>query len=606
VDVAQQVDGGPTLGELRERLRRETRKLEAVRELGRVLGATLDLDRLLVVLLEKVCELLDAERATIFLVSDDGRELFSTVAQGGAIAPIRLAVGDGIAGWVAKSGETVNIPDAYADPRFHPEVDQRSGFRTTNILCMPMPDHQGRTIGVVQVLNKRGRPFDADDEAMLATVAVHAGISIENGKLFQSVVDKNRALLVAQAELRQRIRELDLLVEIEEEASRSLDLDELLDRILARAMQLLDAEAGSILLRDRASGDLFFRSARGDGAESLKRMKLPAGAGIVGWVALHKQPLVVADPALDARHDLFVAEKIGVPARSILAVPLVAPSTTPDGDGDAEPALGAFELLNKRTGTFSGEDLKLLTLFAGQAAKAIALARVREERLSSERLATIGQMLSSVLHDLKTPMTIASGYAQLAAQSDDAETRDKYASMIVKQFDLMAAMTREVLLFARGQSNLLVRKQYVNKFAEDVKQQIERELAGRKIELRFEAKYLGIAYFDENKLFRAVHNLTRNAIEAMDEGGVYTVTIDSDGTDLLLTFADTGRGIPDSLRGRLFQAFATAGKAEGTGLGLAIVKKIVDDHGGKITYDTQAGRGTTFRLALPLERPASP
>ena len=115
---------------LRERLRIETRKLEAVRELSRVLGATLDLDRLLLVLLEKVTEILDAERATIFLRTDDG-ELESSVAQGGAIAPIRLKRGEGIAGWVADSGQTVNIPDAYSDERFHKEIERIGGQPAT-------------------------------------------------------------------------------------------------------------------------------------------------------------------------------------------------------------------------------------------------------------------------------------------------------------------------------------------------------------------------------------------------------------------------------------------------------------------------------------------
>lgn len=590
---------GTSAWELQQRLRVETRKLEAVRELGRVLAATLDLDRLLVVLLEKVCELLDAERATIFLVSEDRTQLLSTVAQGGTIAPIRLKMGDGIAGWVAQSGETVNIPDAYADPRFNKEVDQRSGFRTRSILCMPMPDHQGGTLGVVQVLNKRARPFDSDDEALLATVAAHAGIAIENSKLYASVVHKNQALLVAQESLRQRIRELDLLVEIEQEASASLDLDELLDRLLARAMQLLDAEGGSVLLRERASGELFFRVAAGEGAKSLTRVKLPPGVGVVGWVALHKQPLIVNDPAHDARHDLFVAEKIGVPARSILAVPLV------HAQSDDDQALGAFEILNKRTGAFDEGDLKLLTLIAGQAAKAIVLARNREEKLNSDRLASIGQMLSGVLHDLKTPMTIVSGYAQLMAHTDEEAQREAYANLILKQFDLMSAMTREVLMFARGQSNLLVRKVYVHRWLEDVRQQLERELAGRGVQLVIEARYTGAANFDELKLYRVVHNLARNAAQAMDPGGTFTFIVESDGTDLILTFKDTGRGIPDVIQGRIFQAFATAGKADGTGLGLAIVKKIVDEHQGRIAWETEAGHGTTFRITLPLERPLS-
>jgi signal transduction histidine kinase len=579
---------------LQQRLRVETRKLEAIRELGRVLGATLDLDRLLLVLLETVTAILEAERATIFLVSEDRRVLTSTVAQGGQIAPICLKLGEGIAGWVAQSGETVNIPDAYADVRFNKEIDQRSGFRTRSILCMPMPDHQGRIIGVVQVLNKRHHPFDADDEALLATVAAHAGISIENSMLYLSVVQKNQALLDAQAQLRQRIEELDLLVEIEREASASLGLDELLDRLLARAIEIIDAEAGSILLRDRTSGDLFFRSSRGRGAESLHRVKLPPGVGVVGWVALHVQPLVVNDPAHDARHDLYIAEKIGVPARNILAVPLVHYGAEDD------QALGAFELLNKRGGHFSDGDLKVLTLIAGQASKAIMIARSREERASQDRLASIGQMMSGVLHDIKTPMTIVSGYAQLMAQSDEEQTRERYAALIQKQFDLLAAMTREVLMFARGESNLLVRKVFLANFVKDFTQQLERELSPRNVKLVVDARYSGVAHFDELKIYRVIHNLARNAAQAMDGGGTLTITVDSDGKNLILRFADTGRGIPDSIQGRIFEVFATAGKADGTGLGLAIVKKIVDEHHGRISWETRAGIGTTFTVSLPL------
>jgi signal transduction histidine kinase/putative methionine-R-sulfoxide reductase with GAF domain len=592
------------LDTLQQRLRVETRKLEAVRELGKVLGATLDLDRLLLVLLEKLTEILDAERATIFLRTESD-ELESSVAQGGAIAPIRLKPGEGIAGWVAHSGQTVNIPDAYSDERFHKEIDQRSGFRTRSILCMPMPDHLGKIIGVVQVLNKRGRPFDSDDESLLGTVAAHAGISIEASKLYQSVLAKNQQLLEAQEQLRQRIRELDLLVEIEREASLALDLDELLARLLSRAMQLLDAEAGSVLLRERVSGALFFRTALGKGASELSRMKLPAGAGVVGWVALRKQALIVNDPTHDARHDMYVAEKIGVPARNIVAVPLIGSQY--GGDAEDDPALGAIEIINKRANHgFDDGDLKLLTLIAGQASKAIMIARAREERLHSDRLAAIGQMMSGVLHDLKTPMTIASGYAQLMASSDDAKQRDHYTELILKQFDLMSAMTREVLGFARGESNLLIRKVYVQKFVAEVTQQLERELAGRQIDLSVEARYTGIAHFDELKMFRVIHNLARNAVQAMDGRGTFKVVVDTDGPDLVMTFADTGRGVPDSIRERMFEAFATAGKSDGTGLGLAIVKKIVDEHGGKISFDSESGRGTTFRVQLPLARNDAP
>src|SRR4029078_11752080 len=106
------------------------------------------------------------------------------------------------------------------------------------------------------------------------------------------------------------------------------------------------------------------------------------------------------------------------------------------------------------------------------------ISRAREERLHSDRLASIGQMMSGVLHDLKTPMTIVSGYAQLMAGCDDGEQRGHYAELILKQFDLMSSMTREVLQFARGESQLLVRKVYLQKWIPEVRAQLERQVAG--------------------------------------------------------------------------------------------------------------------------------
>src|SRR5262249_62234897 len=118
-----------------------------------------------------------------------------------------------------------------------------------------------------------------------------------------------------------------------------------------------------------------------------------------------------------------------------------------------------------------------------------------------------------VLHDLKTPMTIISGYAQLMASSDDAEQRNGYAELILKQFDLMSSMTRELLQFARGESQLLVRKVYLHKWMPEVRTQLEREFAGKKIELVLEERYQGAAWLDESKMFRVIHNLARNAAQ---------------------------------------------------------------------------------------------
>ncbi len=592
-----------TIPDLQQRLRVELKKADVVRELGRVLGATLDLDRLLERLLEKVTELLDAERASLFLVTSDGG-LESTVAQGPRgtmLAPIRVPPGKGIAGWVATSGETVNIADVYEDERFDPSNDQRSGFRTTSMLCMPMPDHTGRTIGVIQVLNKRHRAFDADDEALLQTVAAVAGINIENARLYASVVDKNRALVDTQAELRQRLTELDLLYRIEGETSASLDEDELTERLLTRAAELVDAGDAIALLREPRSGQLHchLRSNAGK-VEPTKPVRVEQGEGLVGWVALHKEAVIINDPSRDARVDYGLMARLGIKPECLISVPLVDSN---DADG---PAIGALELYNKRGGSFDGDDRKLLTLIAGQAARSFAILRAREERARSSRLEAVGQLVSGLLHDLKTPITVASGYTQLMAETDSSEDRADYARSILRQFDLLGAMTGEVLAFVRGESRLLVRKVHLNRFAKELREQLGRELEALKVELDIDLGYDGVAHFDELKLFRAIHNLARNAVQAMPDGGRFTIGIHSHGDDLLLSFADNGPGIPDAMRGRLFTAFATSGKRDGTGLGLAMVKKIVDEHGGVVRCESQRGKGTTFHITLPLAAKVSP
>jgi signal transduction histidine kinase len=128
-------------------------------------------------------------------------------------------------------------------------------------------------------------------------------------------------------------------------------------------------------------------------------------------------------------------------------------------------------------------------------------------------------------------------------------------------------------------------------------------VAGRGIDFEVEARYDGIAYFDEQKLMRVFHNLTSNAIEAMPEGGKLRVRVEKEDDALIWTVTDNGPGIPEIVRNKLFELFAT-GRKGGTGLGLAIVKRVVEDHQGTIRVDTGA-TGTTFAIRIPAGPPST-
>jgi signal transduction histidine kinase len=583
---------------LQAELLREQKKVALVQEVGRALSGSGDLDTLLALIMRKVTELMEADRSTLFMLTEDGKQLSSRVLPGGPPVEIRLDLGEGIAGWVARTGEIVNIPDAYADTRFQPAVDHKSGYRTRSILTVPMLGALGGLVGVLQVLNKDGGPFTRADEELLVALASQAAIAIENARLYHSVVQQNQELSRARRDLERRTRELNALYEVEKELSAALDLDDLLSRILAQAITVLGGGAGSIALCE-ADGALRFRTVQGPAAPRLIERTLPHGTGLLGWSIKHRTPLVIDDPSQDPRHASEIATEIGVVPQHLMVAPLI----------EGEDVIGGIEIIDQRRssrdgdGAWGNDDLKLLVLIAAQTANAISLARRRSEQSNRDRLASIGRMLAGLLHDLKTPMTIISGYAQLMAAMDDPAQRDRYVEQIQRQFDLMSGMTREVLAFARGDTDLVIRKVYVNRFAEELSTQLGAAVQGRGIDFEVEARYDGIAYFDEQKLMRVFHNLTSNAIEAMPDGGHLQVVIDRQGDDLVWTVKDTGPGIPAHVRARLFELFAT-GRKGGTGIGLAIVKRIIDDHRGVISPETGPS-GTTFVIRIPAT-PALP
>jgi putative nucleotidyltransferase with HDIG domain len=158
-------------------------RLALILDMTRRLMSITDLDALLRDMATITTQLLDADRATIFIVDRERGEIWSRVALGTGAGEIRQAIGVGIAGIVAATGETINIADAYDDPRFNPEPDHRTGYRTKSLLTFPMTGQNERVIGVFQVVNKNGGEFTADDEETLSSLCASAAVAVENAQL---------------------------------------------------------------------------------------------------------------------------------------------------------------------------------------------------------------------------------------------------------------------------------------------------------------------------------------------------------------------------------------------------------------------------------------
>lgn len=568
------------------------RRITAMKDIGRSLGAILNLDDVLSLIMGHVTNLLEADRSTLYLVDTKTRELWSKIAQGNGMQEIRMPLGVGLAGWVAKSGEPLNLRDVYQDKRFNKAVDQRTGYRTQTMLAYAMRDHRGNILGVLQALNKRGGPFTEEDERTLEAIGCQAAQAIENAVLHRQALAQNAELASTRDALSHKLAEVDLLFEFTQTLVRARDAREMVQLVLGRASALIGAEGASMLRVDgpAANLDLFTTSDTSAQPSDMRSMLTDPNEGIPGWVATHAQPVIVSDVNKDKRHSKNLPKRWEMTIKNMCGVPLMA------SDGACSGALVLFN----RDGGFSEEHVVLLTMLANHVAKALEAARIKEQDANAQRLATIGQMLSGVVHDFKTPMTIISGYVQLMQGSASVTEREEYAELILKQFDNLSQMTKDLLQFARGDVEVLLRKVYVTTFLEEVKEMFSHLFEGSSVTYEVATKFKGSVRLDTGRMMRVITNIARNAKEAMPDGGKFKFSVEQVGESVVFTLADNGPGIPEELEGRLFTEFATHGKADGTGLGLAVVKRIVKEHHGDVTCDSRRGKGTTFIVRLPL------
>lgn len=168
--------------------------LIALVNIGQAVAAEKNIDLLIEKIADETKTAMNADRCTVFLYDKNTDELYSKVATGLDSKELRIPAQKGIAGHVVKTGETINIKDAYADKRFNPEVDKKTGYRTKTILCIPIKNFNQEIIGVFQVINKFDEYFTPDDEDLLVAIASSAGISLENAQLFE----RQRKLLEEQ------------------------------------------------------------------------------------------------------------------------------------------------------------------------------------------------------------------------------------------------------------------------------------------------------------------------------------------------------------------------------------------------------------------------
>lgn len=565
---------------LEKELQHKQLTIASIHEIGKALSSELKIDRLLPLIMNEVTRLIEAERSTFYVVDHERGEIWSKIAQKAEINEIRLKIGKGIAGHVAATGEIINIKDAYNDPRFDPSTDKKTGYRTRSVLCMPIyepvhsADDKPNILAVIQALNKKSGVFTREDEELMSSLASQIAISLVNSQLYD--------------DLEKKVKELNLLYDIEQEASYTEQEETLYQRLIDKLVNTFQTQGGILAFYDDQAHRFRSYFAAGLKDETAKRITGDDRWGIVNYVLQNRTLYLTNAASEDALFPRNKPSDLGLEIRQVLGVPLTI-NNKPVG------IILLFNKTNKHE-IFRHEDERIMNSVSRQLSRMVEARRLREEKNKAERLAAIGNMLSTIVHDLRTPMTNIYGFVDLMAEEDDPQTRAKYSEIIIRQIQTLNNMAHDVLDFAKGKTNILPVKTAVDKLLDEFKRTFENEIRRQGFEFEVVNKAPAMIYVDPDKIIRVFMNIMKNALEAMDKGGKFSIIAQIVGDEVEFQLKDTGKGIPEEIKGRLFESFVTSGKKEGTGLGLAIVKNVVDQHKGRIEVESTPGEGTTFKI----------
>jgi len=388
--------------------------------------------------------------------------------------------------------------------------------------------------------------------------------------------------------------------------------DELVAKALHTALDVVQAESGSILLADSVSQQLIFRHSIGESVVKAGTA-MPWDQGIAGSVFQSGLPLVVRDVKQDPRHSSAIDELTKHTTHDMIAIPLKR--------WEGEP-IGVLEVLNKRGGLLDDDDVAILSIVSAITASSIEQARLYQEA----KLAEVVRLLGDISHDIKNllmPVVVGAELMEgelkelleAALRQGDNHAKESFercnevAGMVDNSLRRIQDRVREIADCVKGLSTP----------PEFAPCQLEKVIVEVTDTLKWWSSQKGVSIHtsglgrtpeimaDERRLFNALYNLINNAIPEVPAGGTITVSTKEEpiGIGLLVTVEDTGKGMPPEIRDTLFTPAARSTKPGGTGLGTKIVKDVVDAHHGKIIVKSELGVGTTFHLYLPLRPPGT-
>jgi GAF domain-containing protein len=498
--------------------------------------------------------------------------------------------------------QLVHIADAKADPDY--TYPGQSALEIRSILAVPML-REGLPVGAIAVWRPEVRPFTDKQIALLRTFADQAVIAIENVRLFQELETRTR-------ELGRSVEELRALGEVSRAVGSTLDLETVLNTIVARAVQLASANGGLIYEYDETKAQFDRISGAhlldADLGEAIRAEPLHLGEGAAGTAAARGAPVQVPDVLAEGAYNVprfrAIFERRGY--RAVLAVPLLL----------ERQILGVLVVWRQEPGHFAAEVVNLLQTFASQSVLAIRNAHLyRELEEKGRQLEAASrhksEFLANMSHELRTPLNAILGFNEMILgeiYGDVSPTMREPLMDIQNSGRHLLRLINNVLDLSKieaGRMELSPADYSVQDIVERVRASLHPLAAEKGLEFVASAPAdIPLAYGDGGRITQCLMNLAGNALKFTRQGRV-TLSVELQGDLLVYHVQDKGIGIAtdkiDSLFTEFRQGDATiTSEFGGTGLGLSITRKFVEMHGGRIWVESELGKGSTFSFSIPL------
>ena len=496
-------------------------------------------------------------------------------------AKLKLRLGEGVTGWVAKKGKPLLVGDVRSSPHY---VQIKAEVKCE--LAVPLIIG-GKVVGVINVDSNRRDAFNEADKQLLVAVAAQSSRVMQAATLYE--------------ENRNKAKRLATLFNVGRAIASEPLLEDVLRRVADEVRRLMDVRVCSIMLLDEKAENFEIKAVSGEVSPAyFNRKRIPVTGNLIGRVIESRRPLYVRDVRREKEYRMAkVARESGL--CSLLSIPMVF----------QDRPIGVLNVYSGRPSDYSNEDVELITTFAGDCAVAIVNASryeriIRSEELlrESEKFQLLGTLAAEIAHEIRNPLTILSMLVHSLQESGDLSRESRFDLGIMQtKLTHINKIVDQVLDFSRSRQGEPVEVN-INRIVEDVHMLIGHKASGmnRRVMKRCR-EGLPAVRVDPGQLEQAILNLAINGLEAMaDQGDCLHVSTSrvkkGDKEWVRVRVRDEGRGIPAEEIQSIFTPFISM-RDQGTGLGLFIARRIVTEHGGRLEVKSRVGKGSTFDILLP-------